>query len=122
MLSVRRDGRGKHRRIARVRGQLLLQSWTLRLDLVAPYVCRVLNTMAEKGADVACPALPADHGMAQDDIVKFSSGYLQRARHLLPRSAAALPWRLNMNYLEDRRDFRTRPVEDGVLRFTRLGQ
>ena len=38
----------------------------------------------------------------------------------MPKSAATLPWRLNQDYLEDCRDFRRRPVDDGVLRFEKL--
>ncbi len=55
--------------------------------------------------------------MAEDNVYAFSSGYLERARHLMPKSAAALPWRHNMDYLADAKDFRERPVDDGVLSF-----
>ena len=96
-------------------------SWTLRADNNADYICRVLDAMTAKRADVVVPYLPDDHGMAEDDIIVFSSGYLQRARAMMPKSAPGLPWRLNQDYLEDCRDFRTRPVDDGVLRFERLG-
>ena len=92
-------------------------SWTLRADNTAAYVCEVLNRMAEKHADVVAPHLPEDHGMVEAEPIPFSSGYLQRARALIPKSAATLPWRLNQDYFEDCRDFRRRPVEDGVLRF-----
>jgi cation diffusion facilitator CzcD-associated flavoprotein CzcO len=95
----------------------LNNSWTLRADNTSDYVCRVLEHMAESGADTVTPELPEGHGLAEADIILFSSGYLQRARPLMPRSAATLPWRLNMNYLEDCRDFRQNPVSDGVLRF-----
>jgi cation diffusion facilitator CzcD-associated flavoprotein CzcO len=97
----------------------LNNSWTLRADNTSDYVCRVLNHMADSGADTVTPRLPVDHGLAEADIILFSSGYLQRARSLMPKSAATLPWRLNMNYLEDCRDFRQNPVSDGVLRFER---
>ena len=93
-------------------------SWTLRADATAAYVCRVLNRMADKRADVGVPFLAEGHGMEEDDIIVFSSGYLDRARSLIPKSAATLPWRLNQDYFEDRRDFRRRPVDDGVLRFS----
>jgi cation diffusion facilitator CzcD-associated flavoprotein CzcO len=95
-------------------------SWTLRADNNADYVCRVLNRMADKRADVVMPYLPDDHGLAEDDIIVFSSGYLQRAKAVMPKSTATLPWRLNQDYLEDCRDFRKRPVDDGVLRFAKL--
>ena len=92
-------------------------SWTLRADNNADYVCRLLNRMADKRAEVVVPYLPEDHGLEEADIIVFSSGYLQRARSLMPMSAATLPWRLNQDYLADCRDFRKRPVDDGVLRF-----
>jgi len=95
-------------------------SWTLRADNNAEYVCRVLNRMADKRADVVAPHLPEDHDLEEVEPFPFSSGYLQRARHMIPKSAASLPWRLNQDYLEDCRDFRKRPVDDGVLRFAKL--
>jgi monooxygenase len=95
-------------------------SWTLRADNTADYVCRVLNRMQDKGAEVVVPRLPEDHGLEEVEPFPFSSGYLQRARHLVPKSAPTPPWRLNQDYLEDCRDFRKRPVDDGVLRFERL--
>jgi len=92
-------------------------SWTLRADMVAEYVARMLRHMGEVGAQVAVPELPEGHGMAEDDIILYSSGYLQRAKPLMPKSAGSLPWRLNQNFLEDARDYRQRPLADGVLRF-----
>jgi hypothetical protein len=67
---------------------------------------------------VVTPVLPDDHALVDDDIyAAFSSGYLARVKHLMPRNADRLPWRLNMDYFEDRKDFRERPVDDGVLAF-----
>ena len=91
-------------------------SWTLRADNTADYVCRVLKRLHALRADLVVPHLPEDHGLEVTEPFPFSSGYLQRARGMVPKSAAALPWRLNQNYLEDCRDCRKRPVEDGVLR------
>jgi cation diffusion facilitator CzcD-associated flavoprotein CzcO len=95
-------------------------SWTLRADNTSDYVCRVLNRMQDKRADVVVPYLPDDHGLEVVEPFPFSSGYLQRAKHMIPKSAPTLPWRLNQDYLEDCRDFRKRPVDDGVLRFEKL--
>ena len=96
-------------------------SWTLRSDSVAEYVCRVLNALDAKGADIVYPLLPDPDALEEDDIFDFSSGYLQRAKHLLPKSAPELPWRLNQDYRQDRRDYRARPIEDGILRFEHAG-
>jgi cation diffusion facilitator CzcD-associated flavoprotein CzcO len=93
-------------------------SWTLRADNTAHYVCDVLNKMEQLGADVVLPRLEDDRALVEDNPLDvFSSGYLMRGRHLMPRSAASLPWRLNQDYLADCRDFKERPVDDGVLAF-----
>lgn len=97
-------------------------SWTLRAEATARYVCQVLNHMAATGADVVRPWLPDDHGLAEANVYDFSSGYIQRALPLMPKSAKHLPWRLNQDYREDCRDFRRRPVDDGILRFSRIGR
>jgi monooxygenase len=95
-------------------------SWTLRADNTAAYACRVLELMRRKRADVVTPVLPPDHGLIDDDIyATFSSGYLQRTKSTMPKNADRLPWRLNMDYFADRRDFRERPVDDGVLAFSK---
>ena len=64
-------------------------SWTLRADLTAEYVCRLLNHMDETGTRQCTPRLrPADarHAGAALDRRMFSSGYMQRVMHLLPQA------------------------------------
>ena len=92
-------------------------SWTLRADNNAEYICGVLNEMARRGADVAVPALTREDEPEAVAPFDYSSGYLQRALPLMPKNAAELPWRLNHDYFADRRDFRQRPVADGVMVF-----
>jgi hypothetical protein len=73
------------------------------------------------GADVATPMLPEDHGLVEDPVFDaFSSGYLQRARAIIPRIATTLPWRLSMDYRSDRKEMAEAPIDDGVLKFERL--
>ncbi|OYX47804.1 MAG: FAD-containing monooxygenase EthA [Sphingomonadales bacterium 32-64-22] len=93
-------------------------SWTLRADNNARFAAEAVDHMRRTGTRVATPELlPEDEPTAVDPF-DYTSGYLQRARPLMPKSAAALPWRLNHDYYEDARDFRSRPVSDGILRFT----
>jgi cation diffusion facilitator CzcD-associated flavoprotein CzcO len=92
-------------------------SWTLRADINSEYVCKVLNHMKALGANVATPYLPENHGLVEDDLFDFSSGYIQRGKHIMPKSAVELPWRLNQDYRFDKRALATAPVADGVLRF-----
>ncbi|QZH75818.1 MAG: NAD(P)/FAD-dependent oxidoreductase [Erythrobacter sp.] len=92
-------------------------SWTLRADMNSRYACEVLNHMARTGTDIALPELAAADEPEAVTPWDYSSGYLQRAIHLMPKVAAERPWTLRHDYLEDRRDFRQRPVADGVLHF-----
>ena len=96
-------------------------SWTLRADINSDYICRVLDLMKGMGVDIAVPYLPDDHGLEEDDIFDFSSGYIQRAKHIMPKNAVAYPWRLNQEYVRDRKRMVRDPVDDGILRFYRAG-
>ncbi len=93
-------------------------SWTLRADLNSDFICRVLNRMEESGDTVVVPVLTpeAEAKLEEDDIFDFSSGYIQRARHLMPKSAVGYPWRLNQDYRADRKHM-AEDVNDGVLAF-----
>jgi cation diffusion facilitator CzcD-associated flavoprotein CzcO len=92
-------------------------SWTLRADINSEFVCRVLNEMERRGSDVAVPVLAEDHGLEEDDLFDFSSGYIQRGKHIMPKSATAYPWRLNQEYVFDRKVLREGAVDDGILAF-----
>ncbi|MDP3674257.1 MAG: NAD(P)/FAD-dependent oxidoreductase [Novosphingobium sp.] len=93
-------------------------SWTLRVDIVANFVTRLLNHMDATGARIVTPAMPDNAGIEPESLFEgFSSGYLARGKHLVPRNATTLPWRLNQDYVQDRKDMRSAPVEDGVLKF-----
>jgi cation diffusion facilitator CzcD-associated flavoprotein CzcO len=98
-------------------------SWTLRVDLVAEWLCKLLLYMDKSGVDIATPHLPADHGLIETHpFDTFSSGYLQRARGQIPRSATTSPWQIGMNYLTDRKEIREAPIDDGVMRFEQVGE
>jgi cation diffusion facilitator CzcD-associated flavoprotein CzcO len=75
-------------------------SWTLKADLVAKYVCRLLNTMRKRGKAIATPR-NEDATMSVEQFSDFSSGYIQRAADRLPKQGARKPWRLNQNYALD---------------------
>lgn len=92
-------------------------SWTLRADINARYICDVLNAMKSRGMEVAVPKLAPNHHLDEDNIYDFSSGYIERARHLLPKSASDMRWRLNQDYVRDVTWMRDDPIEDGVLQF-----
>ena len=97
-------------------------SWTLRADLNAAYVCDVLNEMDARGMDIAVPELSREEADAleDDDIFDFSSGYIQRSKAIMPKNAVSFPWRLNQDYRVDRKQMKSDPVDDGILRFKAL--
>jgi cation diffusion facilitator CzcD-associated flavoprotein CzcO len=95
-------------------------SWTLRADLICEYVCRLLNTMDEKGVQIATPRL-TDENMKPEPWLDFSSGYVQRAIAMLPKQGPKAPWRQNQNYFADIKDMRKAPIEDEALEFAKAG-
>jgi cation diffusion facilitator CzcD-associated flavoprotein CzcO len=93
-------------------------SWTLKSDLSAEYVCRLLNFMDRRAYAVCTPRLGATP-LPEDPTLPLSSGYVQRARSLLPKQRGQRPWRMNQNYALDVFDLRLSPVENGALEFRR---
>jgi monooxygenase len=88
-------------------------SWTLKADLVAMYVCRLLNTMKKRGLRQATPRIGAE-GVNPEPFVDFSSGYIQRAVDRLPKQGDRKPWRLNQNYALDVLALRFGSVDDSM--------
>ncbi len=93
-------------------------SWTLKADLVAGYVCRLLNHMAAHDYQVVTPVL-ADPTVDTEPIIDLKSGYVLRAVDQLPKQGPAAPWRLHQNYPRDVLLMRHGPVDDAV-RFDRV--
>ena len=93
-------------------------SWTLKSDLTARYVCRLLNHMRKTGSR-QCLVAPPGADTQLLPWVDFSSGYFQRAADALPKQGSTRPWKLNQNYLSDLAALRFGALDDGVLRFSR---
>jgi monooxygenase len=88
-------------------------SWTLKCDLVAQYVCRLLNHMDEHGHAVCTPVAPGP-SVATEPFIDFNSGYVLRSIDALPRQGAVSPWRLHQNYFRDVRLLKRGPVDDSM--------
>ena len=91
-------------------------SWTLKCDLTAGYVCRLLNHMDQHGYAVCTPRLN-DPEIEPEPVIDFNSGYVLRALDSLPRQGTKMPWRLHQNYLRDLSMMRYGRVEDGTMEF-----
>jgi cation diffusion facilitator CzcD-associated flavoprotein CzcO len=91
-------------------------SWTLKCDLTARALCRLLKHMDRHGY-VFCTPRGRDAGTARLPMLDFTSGYVRRAEGVLPHQGAKAPWRVHQNYLLDMLVMRFGRVEDGVLEF-----
>ena len=91
-------------------------SWTLKCDLTAEYVCRLLKHMDEHGYAQCTPRIN-DPDFTTDPAIDFTSGYVLRALHTLPRQGSKTPWRLHQNYVKDLAMFRFGRVDDGTMEF-----
>jgi len=92
-------------------------SWTLKCDLTAAYVCRLLNHMEAHGLTTACPELDLSD-VERVPFIDFTSGYVQRALDKLPKQGSKAPWKLYQNYVLDLLTLRHGRLEDGAMRFS----
>ena len=92
-------------------------SWTLKADLTSAYLARLLNHMERIGSRIAVPRSEED--VKEVPFLDFTSGYVQRARDILPRQGDRAPWKLHQNYARDMLALKFGRVEDGVMEFGR---
>jgi len=96
-------------------------SWTLRVDMLADFVCRLFNTMDEKGATVVTPTLRSEDAdmkvLPWVDPDNFNPGYLMRSMDLLPKQGDRNPWRHTQDYWYDKEALPAADLDDGALVF-----
>ncbi len=93
-------------------------SWTLKVDLVSSYVCRIVRYMRENGYASVTPTLSGP--VETSPLIEMTSGYFERSRHMLPLQGSAAPWRLRQHYFKDAALWRAR-VDEKELRYQRAG-
>jgi hypothetical protein len=91
-------------------------SWTLKVDLVCAWLCRVLAHMRAGGFDT-CVAEAPEPPVETRPLLNFSAGYVLRSLDAFPRQGTEAPWQLPMSYAEDVRRLRDGAIDDGTLRF-----
>jgi monooxygenase len=90
-------------------------SWTLKADLTAAYVCRLLRHMDRHGYAVAMPQ--RDPNVVAQPFLSFTSGYVQRAGGILPQQGVRPPWKVHQSYFADMLTIRWDRIADGVMQF-----
>jgi len=93
-------------------------SWTLKGDLVAQYVCRLINHIDAHGYSAATPRHP-DASVAIEPLLDFNSGYVLRSIADLPKQGSRAPWKLHQNYPRDVLLMRHGAIADEALEFSR---
>ena len=89
-------------------------SWTLRADLTARSVAKLLAHMDAHGYTHAYPHL-GDVPMPEKPAWNINAGYVQRALHALPKSGTHRPWNVRHNYLLDAIDHRFDRIEESMV-------
>ena len=92
-------------------------SWTLKVDIAAEYICRLLNHMDHKGYDEVVAQGDVSEFMEDTVMGSLSSGYIARAADVMPKQGKHAPWHVSNNYLADRKDLKQASFKDGVLKF-----
>lgn len=94
-------------------------SWTLRVDLVGNFVCRLLNHMDEKGCQSVVPALrQEEQEMSLSPWVEpenFNPNYVLRSIHLLPKCGDNPEWQHTQDYWQEKDDFPAIDLDDSVF-------
>ncbi|GAA4043368.1 flavin-containing monooxygenase [Parerythrobacter jejuensis] len=84
-------------------------SWTLRVDMLGDFVCRLLNHMQDRGAtrvEVAPKAgIDAMEPGPWIDADNFNPGYLKRGMNQLPKAGKGDDWKHTQDYWREKDDF-----------------
>ena len=88
-------------------------SWTLRADLSARAVVRLLDYMDQRGYTHAYPDRHGEELEARP-FFNLSSGYVSRGDAHMPRSGTSGPWAIRHNYLLDFLAFHRDRIEENM--------
>ena len=111
-------------------------SWTLKADIIAAFICRVINRISELGPRASCTpqiddetylkiqAMEEYAEMPRDAVGNLirkpgqnGPGYALRMRHLQPKRGTKHPWVPLMDPARDRETMMNLDLDEGHLRF-----
>jgi len=93
-------------------------SWTLRADLIADFVCRLLTHLEEIDKSMVVPV--RDDGGELRPWVEpenFNPGYLTRSLDKMPKQGTEIPWRLEHDYMLEKQLLPNADLDDGSLEY-----
>lgn len=93
-------------------------SWTLKCDLNATFVTRLINHMDQKGYAYCTPRFDPD-AFRSEPLLDFDAGYIRRALEVLPKQGSSYPWKMYQNYIRDLWALKYSGLRDRFLEFSR---
>lgn len=95
-------------------------SWTLRADLTAQYICKLISYMDSVKSAKMMPTIPtADLNMTKKAMFEeFTPNYMKRSLKTQPKQGDKSPWLMHQNYKLDKEALNEGPIDDGILIFS----
>jgi cation diffusion facilitator CzcD-associated flavoprotein CzcO len=88
-------------------------SWTLKAELTADYVSRLLNHLRATGMRQATPR-NTDPTITASPLLGLNAGYIQRSADRFPKQGSAFPWAVHQSYLKDYRILKKGGLTDAL--------
>ncbi len=96
-------------------------SWTLRVELIADFVCRLLNHMDAKQLNQVVPQLrKKDSDMPHLDWIdpeNFNPNYLLRSMDKMPKRGDKPEWQHTQDYWREKQDIPAIDLEDEIFQY-----
>jgi cation diffusion facilitator CzcD-associated flavoprotein CzcO len=89
-------------------------SWTLRADITARSVAKLLSYMHSRGYTSAYPHRGSET-MAEKPSWDIEAGYVLRSLDVLPKSGTKRPWNVRQNYFADAIDYRFDRITESMV-------
>lgn len=95
-------------------------SWTLKVDVVANYLARLLTHMDQHQFATVVAQGDAS-AKATESLMgsSLNSGYIKRADQIMPRQGTKAPWKSEHSYYADREVLQKARFDDDVLQFAK---
>lgn len=91
-------------------------SWTLKSDISAQFITKLLKFMDKKNYAVCIPNI-APEDQTAEPLIDFNSGYVLRALDMLPKQGKKHPWKMYQNYVRDLVSMKYEALDDRHLIF-----